>query len=286
MSVLARFASLVKFEHTIFALPFAYVGMALAADAPEGTLSAADVLWITVAMVGARSLAMAINRFVDAEIDARNPRTAIREIPSGALTRVQVTAFMVASMALLVMSTAFLDPITQYVWPIPVALFVLYPYTKRFTWLCHMVLGICVGLAPTGAWLAIQGDLSAIPIVLTASIALWVAGFDVIYASQDAEIDHVEGLKSIPVRFGLARGLVLTRVAHIGTVVGLTWVGVLGELSWPYFVGVAGCAALLAYENAIVSADDMSRADAAFFTINGFVGILYAVGVFSALALS
>jgi 4-hydroxybenzoate polyprenyltransferase len=198
----------------------------------------------------------------------------------------QVGLFMLAALALLVVSTTFLDPVTRYLWPIPVALFVAYPYTKRFTWLCHVVLGVCVGLAPTGAWLAIQGELSVVPVLLTASIALWVAGFDVIYSSQDADVDRSEGLHSIPVRFGLARGLQMTRVAHFCTIAGLGLVGVLANLAWPYFVGVLLCAALLAYENAIVSAHDMSRADAAFFTINGFVGIIYAAGVFASIALS
>lgn len=282
-SLMQRFARLVKFEHTIFALPFAYAGMLLAADSLERSIEAGEVLWITVAMIGARSLAMALNRLIDAGIDARNPRTAVRELPSGALSTRQVWAFIAVSAVVLLLATAFLDPVTRYLWPIPVTMFVIYPYLKRFTWLCHLFLGLTVGLAPTGAWLAVTGAVGLIPLVLTGAIALWVAGFDIIYASQDREFDAQAGLVSIPVRFGVATGLWITRVAHAGTVAALVWVGVSADLGPIYFGTVAIVAGLLAYENSLVSAKDMSRADAAFFTVNGVIGVIYAVGVVLAL---
>ena len=196
----ARYARLVKIEHTVFALPFAYVGAFLAVG---GTPSGHDLIWITLAMVGARSLAMALNRLIDAGIDARNPRTAGREIPSGQLSVAQVVAFCVASLALFLAAVWQLDPIVRWLWPIPVAGFVVYPYLKRFTWLCHFWLGAVDGLAPVGAWVAITGKLPWQSWTLGAAVALWVAGFDCFYALFDEEIDRREGLHSIVTRFGV-----------------------------------------------------------------------------------
>ena len=175
-----RFVSLVKFEHTIFALPFAFVGAMLSiGEVP----SAATLGWVTLAMVGARSLAMALNRLIDAEIDARNPRTAAREIPSGLLSNIQVLAFCGLALAVFLFATWQLDPVVRWLWPIPVLAFVLYPYTKRFTWLCHLALGLATGLAPIGAWLAVSGDADLAPFLLWFAVALWIGGFDVIYAT-------------------------------------------------------------------------------------------------------
>src|SRR5438128_10695843 len=195
----ARFARLVKIEHTVFALPFAYVGAFLAVGR---TPSAHDLVWITLAMVGARSLAMALNRLIDVRIDARNPRTATRELPSGQLSAVQVVVFCLASLALFLVSVWQLDPLVRWLWPIPVLGFVVYPYLKRFTWLCHFWLGAVDGLAPVGAWVAIRGDLPWQAWALGGAVASWVAGFDLFYSLLDVEIDREQGLHSWAARFG------------------------------------------------------------------------------------
>jgi 4-hydroxybenzoate polyprenyltransferase len=271
-----RFVSLVKFEHTVFALPFAFVGAILSvAEVP----AAATLGWVTLAMVGARSLAMALNRLIDAEIDARNPRTAARELPSGLLSRAQVTAFCVASLAVFLVAVWQLDPIVHPLWPIPVALFVLYPYTKRFTWLCHLVLGLSTGLAPLGAWLAVSGDVDVAPFMLWAAVALWIGGFDIIYATTDVDFDSRERLYSIPVRFGIGPALMVTRVCHLLAVALLIAVGVHLGLGPLYYLGLAVVAALLGYENAIVHPDDLSRVNVAFFTLNGVISIVFLAGV-------
>jgi putative 4-hydroxybenzoate polyprenyltransferase len=198
-----RFAALVKIEHTVFALPFAYVGALLAVD---GVPSASDLLWITVAMVGARSLAMGLNRLIDAEIDVRNPRTAGRELPRGALSRPQVWAFCGLSLAVFLVAVWQLDPIVRWLWPIPVVGFVIYPYLKRFTWLSHLWLGAVDGLAPVGAWVAITGELEWQAWVLGAAVAAWIAGFDLFYSLFDVEVDQREGLHSWATRAAGPRG--------------------------------------------------------------------------------
>ena len=267
---------LVKFEHTIFALPFAYVGAVLAAN---GIPSGHDLLWITVAMVGARSLAMALNRLIDAEIDARNPRTAAREIPSGLLSRAQVIGFCLLSLVVFLIAVWQLDPIVRWLWPIPVLAFLIYPYTKRFTWLCHLVLGLTSGLAPLGAWLAVSGDADPAPFMLWAAVALWIGGFDVIYATTDVDFDRGEGLKSLPARFGIAPALMVTRIAHLLAVCLLIAVGVTLGLGPLYYLGLAIVAALLGYENSIVHPDDLSRVNVAFFTLNGVISVVFLAGV-------
>jgi len=270
---------LVKFEHTIFALPFAFTAMLLAVDTSSASLAAPLVLWIIAAMVGARTLAMALNRLIDAGIDARNPRTASREIPSGQISRTAVGAVCVLSLALLVLATTQLEPITRVLWPIPVALFLVYPYAKRFTWACHLVLGISIGLAPVGAWLATTGSLTWTPVLLGIANATWIAGFDIIYATGDAEFDHGEGLNSVPTRFGIARGLRFTRVLHVVTVGALGAIYFTASLGSIYLATVVVIAGLLAWENSLVSPNDLSRVNAAFFTINGVVSMVYLVGV-------
>jgi 4-hydroxybenzoate polyprenyltransferase len=272
----ARFARLVKIEHTVFALPFAYVGAFLAVD---GTPSAHDLVWVTLAMVGARSLAMALNRLIDAAIDARNPRTAGRELPSGQLSRVQVALFCAASLALFLVAVWQLAPKTHWLWPIPLAGFVIYPYLKRFTWLCHFWLGAVDGLAPVGAWVAITNHLPWQAWLLGAAVAFWVAGFDCFYALFDTEIDHEQRLHSIATRFGVRGAFAGARISHIATVACLSAAGAGLNVGALYWIGVAAVAALLVYEHALVRPNDLRRLDAAFFTMNGVISVAFAVFV-------
>jgi 4-hydroxybenzoate polyprenyltransferase len=272
----ARFASLVKIEHTIFALPFAYVGVLLAlGEIP----SAADLLWVTLAMAGARSLAMALNRLVDAEIDARNPRTAGRELPSGLLSRAQVVVFCVLSLAVFLLAVWQLDPLVRWLWPIPVLGFVIYPYLKRFTWLGHLWLGAVDGLAPVGGWVAVTGELPWEAWALGAAVALWVAGFDLFYALLDVEVDRAQGLHSWPVRWGERATFTAARAFHAATVALLAVVGVGVEAGVAYWLGVAAVAGLLVYEHRLVRPGDLRRLDAAFFTVNGVMSVVFCLFV-------
>ncbi|HEX5246512.1 MAG TPA: UbiA-like polyprenyltransferase [Gaiellaceae bacterium] len=272
----ARFARLVKIEHTIFALPFAYVGAFLAVG---GTPPAYDLLWITLAMVGARSLAMALNRLIDAGIDARNPRTAGREIPSGALSVAQVVLFCAASLALFLVAVWQLAPKTHYLWPIPVAGFAVYPYLKRVTWLCHFWLGAVDGLAPVGAWVAITNHLPWQAWMLGAAVALWVAGFDCFYALFDVDVDRAQRLHSIATRFGVRGAFAGARLSHVATIACLVAAGLGLSVGALYWIGVAAVAALLAYEHALVRPGDLRRLDAAFFTMNGVISVAFAAFV-------
>jgi 4-hydroxybenzoate polyprenyltransferase len=272
----ARFARLVKIEHTVFALPFAYVGAFLAVG---GTPSAHDLLWVTLAMVGARSLAMALNRLVDVGVDARNPRTAGRELPSGQLSVAQVAAFCAGSLALFLVAVWQLAPRTHWLWPIPVAGFVVYPYLKRVTWLCHLWLGAVDGLAPVGAWVAITNRLPWESWMLGAAVALWVAGFDCFYALFDVDVDRAQGLHSIATRFGVRGAFAGARIAHVATVACLVAAGVGLHVGALYWVGVAVVAALLGYEHSLVRPGDLRRLDAAFFTMNGVISVAFAVFV-------
>jgi 4-hydroxybenzoate polyprenyltransferase len=272
----ARFARLVKIEHTVFALPFAYVGAFLAVG---GTPSAHDLVWITLAMVGARSLAMALNRLIDAGIDVRNPRTAGRELPSGQLSIVQVALFCGASLALFLASVWQLAPKTHYLWPIPVAGFVIYPYLKRFTWLCHFWLGAVDGLAPVGAWVAITNHLPWQAWMLGAAVAFWVAGFDCFYALFDVDVDRAQGLHSIATRFGVRGAFTGARLSHLATVAFLVAAGLGLPVGALYWTGVVAVAALLAYEHSLVRPTDLRRLDAAFFTMNGVISVVFAAFV-------
>jgi len=267
-----RLASLVRIEHTVFALPFAYVGAFLAVDAWPGL---ANMAWLTVAMVGARTLAMSVNRLVDAELDARNPRTASRELPSGALSRGQVLGLCLAALAVFLLAVSQLDPIVRWLWPIPVAMFVVYPYLKRITWLCHLWLGMCLGLAPVGAWLAVSGTAPWEAWAIGAAVALWVAGFDLFYSLFDLDHDRAVGLHSWAVRFGPAGAFRGARVFHIGTVALLAASGLGLDVSVLYWAGVVATAGLLVYEHSIVRPDDLRRLDAAFFTLNGVISIVF-----------
>ena len=276
MSVARLYYRLVKFEHTIFALPFAYVGAFLAVG---GVPSAHDLLWITVAMVGARSLAMALNRLIDMGIDAANPRTASRELPSGLLSVGKVVAFCGVSLVVFLAAVWQLDPIVRWLWPIPVAAFVIYPYLKRFTWLCHLWLGAVDALAPVGGWVAVTGKLPWEAWVLGAAVGTWVAGFDLFYSLFDAEIDRAQGLHSWATRFG-ERGVFRgARVLHALTVLCLAAVGLGLEVSAWYWLGVLAVAVLLAYEHTLVRPGDLRRLDAAFFTMNGVISVAFFVFV-------
>jgi 4-hydroxybenzoate polyprenyltransferase len=268
----ARFYSLVKFEHTVFALPFAYVGAFLAVD---GVPSAHDLLWVTVAMVAARSLAMGLNRLIDAGLDARNPRTAARELPAGLLSPVAVVAFCGASLAVFLVAVYQLDPLVHWLWPIPLAGFVIYPYLKRWTWLCHLWLGAVDGLAPVGAWAAITGELPWEAWALGGAVAFWVAGFDLFYSLLDLEVDREQGLRSVAVRFGERGAFRGARLFHAATVALLLVAGLGLSVGFLYWVGVAAVACLLAYEHSLVRPGDLRRLGTAFFTMNGVISVAF-----------
>ncbi len=263
---------MIKIEHTLFALPFALLGAVLAA---RGVPSRWQLGWITVAMVGARSAAMAFNRLVDHEYDARNPRTATRAIPAGRLSRRFVWAFTALSAVLFFVAAAMLNRLTLLLAPVALGSVLAYSYTKRFTSLSHLVLGWCLCIAPTGAWIAVRGAIdSPVPLLLSLVVLLWTAGFDVLYACQDYEFDCAAGLRSIPARIGIKRALWVSRALHAGAfvaLVGLYSVAALGALA---LVGVAATGALLVYQHRLVRADDLSRLNAAFFTTNAFVSVI------------
>ena len=271
-----RLASLVRIEHTVFALPFAYVGAFLAADGWPGV---ANVIWIGIAMVGARTLAMALNRLLDAEIDARNPRTAGRELPSGALSVRQVLVLCGAALVVFLFAVFQLEPIVRWLWPIPVAMFFVYPYLKRVTWLCHLWLGACLGLAPVGAWLAVSGSAPWEAWAIGGAVLLWVAGFDLFYSLYDLEHDRREGLHSWAVRFGVRGVFRGARALHAGAVALLALAGLGLQIGLLYWLGVVVVAALLAYEHLLVRPDDLRRLDAAFFTVNGVISVVFFVFV-------
>jgi 4-hydroxybenzoate polyprenyltransferase len=272
MRVARLYYRLVKFEHTIFALPFAYVGAFLAV---QGIPSGHDLLWITVAMVGARSLAMALNRLIDARIDAANPRTATRELPSGALTSAAVGGFCLLALVVYVAAVWQLDPLVHWLAPIPVAMFVVYPYLKRFTWLCHLWLGAVDGLAPVGAWAAIKGSLPWQAWALGAAVAAWVAGFDLFYSLFDVDVDREQGLHSWATRFGERGAFQGARALHLATIVLLAAAGAGLHVGPLYWLGVAAVGALLLYEHSLVRPGDLRRLNAAFFTMNGVISVAF-----------
>ena len=261
-----------KLEHTIFALPFAYVGAFLAVEAVP---SAHDLVWVTIAMIGARSLAMALNRLIDAGVDARNPRTASRELPSGLLSVWHVAIFAALSLGLFLAAVYQLAPLARWLWPIPVVAFVVYPYLKRVTWLCHAWLGATIGLAPVAAWVAVTNELPWQAWVLAATVALWIFGFDVLYALFDIEVDRAQGLHSLPARFGERVAFRVSRLAHAGSMAGLVVAGLGLEVGALYWAGVGVVGLLLAQEHALVGPGDLRRLNAAFFTMNGAIALLF-----------
>jgi len=271
-SYAARFGGLIKFEHSVFALPFAYSAAFLAEMQVPGFWR---MFWITVAMVAARSFGMALNRLIDAEIDARNPRTAGREIPAGRLRRGQVWLFALLSLAVLVWATFNLPVITRYLWPLAVIPMVIYPYTKRFTWLCHLVLGGADALGPIGAWVAVTGTVTWQPFLFGAGVGLWIAGFDIIYAFMDIEVDKEEGLHSIPADLGEHAALWTTRLFHVLAVALLALTGYVQSAGFVYYLGVAICAVLLLYENWLMRKADLERVGVAFMTMNGIISVVF-----------
>ncbi|HEX4953767.1 MAG TPA: UbiA-like polyprenyltransferase [Thermoanaerobaculia bacterium] len=269
---LATVLEMIKFEHTLFALPFAFLGMVLAA---EGWPSWETVGWIAVAMVGARSAAMGFNRLIDRGIDAGNPRTEGRALPRGAVSPGFVVLFVAASAALLVLAAWQLNPLALKLSPLALAIVLGYSYTKRFTWLCHLVLGLGLAGAPLGAWIAVMGGVAWPPVVLGVAVATWVAGFDVLYALQDEHFDRGSGLFSIPARFGTVGALWVSALLHVATLVLLALLPGVYEpgLGPGYWLGWAGCLVLLSYQHWIVRPGDLSRLDAAFFLANGALSL-------------
>ncbi len=267
----ADLLEMIKFSHTVFALPFALTGMLLAAD---GVPSAGTVLWIVLAMVGARTAAMAWNRLADLRIDARNPRTAARHLPAGRVRRGEAWLLVLGGVALLELAAWALNPLCLRLSPLALAVIFLYPYTKRFTWLCHYLLGIALAAAPLGAWIAVTGTWSWRIVPLGVAVLVWVAGFDILYALQDLEFDRAEGLHSVPQRWGRGRALRVAGRLHLVLVALLLLQIPLFGLGWWYGLGVLVVAALLLYEHALVTPYDLSRLDAAFFTMNGVISVV------------
>jgi len=291
MKYLRTFLEMIKFEHTIFALPFAYIGMALAWT-QNGLLTPPiswttlfwQFVWITVAMAAARTAAMAFNRAIDVEIDARNPRTANRPIQAGQISKNAVWAAGVIALAVMLFAAWMLNAFVLLMAPLAVIGLVGYAYTKRFTWLCHLWLGVVDGAAAAGAWAAVTADLaSPIPWLLWAAVTVWIAGFDLIYACQDVAIDQKEGLHSIPARFGIPAALRLAGLFHVLTVLLLAGVGLLAGLGWLYWLGLVVVAGLLIYEHSLVKPDDLSKVTLAFFTMNGYISIISFLAVLGGL---
>jgi 4-hydroxybenzoate polyprenyltransferase len=279
-SFLRRFRltlDMVKFEHSVFALPFAGTGALLAFRESRGAAPelAWSILWIVVAMVAARSAAMAFNRLLDADLDARNPRTRSRHLPAGLLSKVFAWAFVAASTLVFLLSARALNPLCFRLAPLALAVVFFYSFTKRFTSLSHLVLGLSLGIAPAAAWIAVRGSLDLRILWLTAAVMLWTAGFDIIYSCQDYEFDVVEGLFSYPSRFGIAGSLWISRAFHVTMLGCLLALAHAFQLGWVSLTGVAAVAALLVYEHGLVKADDLSRVNAAFFNVNGCVSVLF-----------
>ncbi|MGZ0053212.1 UbiA-like polyprenyltransferase [Brevibacillus gelatini] len=266
---------MIKFEHSLFALPFAFMGAVLGSIVVEKAWPTwMEIFWVTVAMVGARSAAMSLNRLIDRFIDAKNPRTATRAIPAGLISVMEVVLFIIASFVLLFIAAYQLNELAVKLLPLAVFVLVLYSYTKRFTWLCHFVLGVAIGFGPLGGWVATTGQVDAIGLLLFASVLFWTAGFDIIYACQDAEFDRKEGLFSLPSRFGIAGALLVARGCHVLTFIGLMSLYVVADLSIWFLIGVLISGAILIYEHTLVKPTDLSKVDVAFFNMNGILSVV------------
>jgi 4-hydroxybenzoate polyprenyltransferase len=263
---------MIKFEHSVFALPFALTGALLAR---RGLPTWHEIFWIIVAMVAARSAAMTFNRIADLRIDAQNPRTKMRALPAGELSLGFAAGFTLLSCGLLVVAAWQLNPLALKLSPVAIALLLGYSLTKRYTMLSHLVLGLCLGMSPAAAWIALRGDLGFSVLLLGAAVMFWVAGFDIIYACQDVEFDHTLGLHSIPRRYGVRAALWISALLHVATLVLLITVARMENLGWIAGGGLIAVAALLAYEHSLVKPSDLSRVNAAFFTVNGFISILF-----------
>lgn len=263
--------AMIKFEHTVFALPFAYLGMVLGA---RGLPNLATIVWVTGAMVGARSYAMVMNRILDRAIDKKNPRTRDWPLPAGIVRIEEAAGLGIAALTLFFLSVIMLPPLCHKLWPIVLLPMTVYPLTKRFTALCHFVLGFCLGLAPLAAWVATTDTLPPIGILLLGlGVSCWTAGFDILYSCQDYEFDRQNSLYSIPARFGIGRALTVTRLLHLCTIVCFAGMGIYFSLGILFFAGLGIIAAFLVYENSIVSPSDLSRLNVAFFTVNSLVSI-------------
>lgn len=286
MKAVRDFLELIKFEHTIFALPFAYLGMLLAAGGLPGWRI---FLWITIAMASARTLAMGVNRLADRWIDARNPRTADRPLVTGKISI--RTAWAGTAIAGLVLTAAAwqLGPLTLRLLPFALIALIGYSFTKRFTWFTHFILGFTDGLAPMGAWVAVRGSLTSIADlpawILLAVVTFWIAGFDLIYACQDVEIDRQQNLHSIPARFGIQAALNLSRICHSVTLGLLVLLGFVTALQWPYWIGLVVVLGLLLWEHSLVRPDDLSNINLAFFNINSYISLTLFASIFAALYL-
>jgi 4-hydroxybenzoate polyprenyltransferase len=269
---------MIKFEHSIFALPFALTGALLAGRyglPTPGWPTLRQILWIIVAMVGARSFAMTVNRIIDLRYDRLNPRTAKRALATGALTVPFAWCFAIGAAALLVLAAWQLSALALALSPVALFILFLYSYTKRFTAWSHVVLGFCLGISPAAAWIAVTGHLDARMVILCAAVTLWVGGFDVLYACQDLEFDRAAGLYSVPKQFGIAAALLIARAMHVAMIALLIWLAASFHLLWPAWAGIGVVAALLAYEHSLVRPDDLRRLDAAFFTVNGYISLLF-----------
>ncbi len=267
---------MIKFEHSVFALPFALVGALLAARVTtHGWPTLRQILWIVVAMVAARSAAMTINRIVDLRYDKENPRTKTRALATGSLSVSFAWTFTVAAIVLFFAAAWQLNPLALKLAPLALAILFFYSYTKRFTHWSHLFLGFALGISPAAAWIAITGSLDWRMLILCAAVTLWVGGFDVLYACQDIQFDAEAGLYSVPKRFGIANALLIARGMHVGVVILLSWLAASFGLPWPAWAGITVVAALLGYEHSLVKANDLSKLNAAFFTVNGYISMLF-----------
>jgi 4-hydroxybenzoate polyprenyltransferase len=270
---------MIKFVHSVFALPFALTGALLAArvahKTPSGWPTLRQILWIVLAMVAARSAAMTMNRIADVRFDRENPRTQTRALATGALSLPFVWFFTLATVALFFIAAWQLNPLALKLAPVALAILFFYSFTKRFTSWSHLFLGFALGVSPAAAWIAIAGGLDLRILILCAAVTLWVGGFDILYACQDVEYDRRSGLFSVPKRFGIAKALLISRVMHVGVIVLLAWLAASFALPWPAAAGIIVVAALLGYEQSLVRADDLSKLDAAFFTVNGYISLLF-----------
>jgi 4-hydroxybenzoate polyprenyltransferase len=263
---------MIKWEHSVFALPFALCGAMLAA---RGIPTGHQLLWIVVAMVAARSAAMAFNRLADASIDAANPRTRMRALPAGTLSREFVALFTLVACAIFIFAASRLNHLTLWLSPVALAVLLSYSYTKRFTRWSHLVLGFALGIAPAAAWIAVRGSLDTRILILTAAVTFWVGGFDVLYACQDCEFDRSYGLHSVPRYVGIPKALLFARLLHLAMIGLLIWLIVAFHLGALAFIGIAAVALLLGYEHSLVSHDDLSKLNAAFFTMNGVISVVF-----------
>jgi 4-hydroxybenzoate polyprenyltransferase len=267
---------MIKFEHSVFALPFALTGALLAARATfHSWPSLRQVLWIVAAMVAARSAAMTINRIVDLRYDSRNPRTKTRALATGALSVSFAWAFTWMAIGVFFVAAWQLNQLALKLAPAALAILFFYSYTKRFTSWSHLFLGFALGISPAAAWIAVTGSFDWRMLILCGAVTLWVGGFDVLYACQDVEFDKEAGLFSVPKRFGIANALLIARVMHVGVVILLSWLAMSFGLPWPAWAGIAVVAGLLGYEHSLVKANDLSKLNAAFFTVNGYISMLF-----------